>query len=614
MDKENRKISLILGSHAHLSPSAGDDAFEEIYSTRLKPFITALNQHPRIQAAIHYSGSLLGRMEQKTPEFFLLIKELVARKQIEVLGGGFYEPLLPLIPSTARIGQIELLTTYVRQNFGRKPQGCRLARDCWEQSLVGVLNTCGMVYTFLSEEQFAAAGRAGDALYSPVITEDQGKIVTVFPVFSSLAGVDFAALRGILSSVTPAGEAPRVLTVFPDFSRNKAGTAEDFFSALAAALLDKSSAYPAIEAVIPNKIYRIGGALPRVYFPHSCDLPGLQPRTYLTRYPEAADLYARIYFTHSQIDQLRGDKSRKHNAREELWKAQGAETFCGGAGQNISSFAVRSYSYRTILAAERITREKDFKPSLLSFDFTLDRTPEYLFQEKNINCYVRSRGAAVFELDYLPKSWNYLNTFSGNSQRRCAFIDMLLPGGFIPSGPDTFPGESRFCGDEEYEAAAVDKQKLKAAFVLRPQKNVPFGFIEIQKTYRLEKNSLHLFYVLRNRGEEKTILCFVPLYDFSFAGEGEQFLFRKTQGEECPGGGGPGEIRRFLAFEEQDPKHGASLSLTLQMPCDLYYYPVHHEGGYQSTCFLPVFQLFLNPGDEWENRITVILSSRASHK
>jgi hypothetical protein len=48
----------------------------------------------------------------------------------------------PLLPLADKIGQIEMLTTYIRQNFGRKPQGCWLAHSLWEQSLVGVLNTC----------------------------------------------------------------------------------------------------------------------------------------------------------------------------------------------------------------------------------------------------------------------------------------------------------------------------------------------------------------------------------------------------------------------------------------------------------------------------------------
>jgi hypothetical protein len=611
------KISLILGSHAHLVPPAGEDEFEALYKYKLKPFIAALNKFPKIQAALHYSGPLFSRLEQKKPGLFLLIKDLVARKQLELLGGGFYEPLMFLLPLADKIGQIEMLTTYLRQNFGRKPQGCWLAHCGWEQSLVGVLASCGMAYTFLSEEQFTASGCTGKALYTPVFTEDQGKIIMVFPVFSSLAGKDAGTLLQNLS--------PGLVTVFPEFPEDQGEEAAlSFFGELASFMADQGR--DSLELTTPGKVYRSCGSLPRVYFYSSSELSGVQPRSLLTQHPEANDLYAKIFFTHNMINQLRGDKSRKRSAREELWKAQGAESLCR-PNRGISSFTDRTYAYRSILAAERITREKDFKPSLVTIDFNLNRTPEYLFQDKNINCYVRSRGAAVFELDYLPRGWNYLDTFAegpqnglggtaGETYRRCAFMDWLLPGDFVPVIRDEtfggFPKESRFCGNDEYTASGVDRQKLKAAFVLFPQKGIPFGSIEIQKTYRLEKNLLYLSYVLHNRGDDRIVLCFIPQFDLSFAGEGEQLLFRRSQGEEEVPPGKSGSVKRLTALEERGTKNGASLSLNFELPCDLSYFPVRSaEGMYQSSCFLPVFQLFLNPGGQWDNQITLTVSAKA---
>jgi hypothetical protein len=603
------KISLILGSHAHLSPSAGEEEFEELYRNKLKPFITALNQFPKVQAILHYSGPLFSRLEQKKPELFFLIKDLVARKQIEVLGGGFYEPLMSLLPLTDKIGQIEMLTTYVRQNFGRKPQGCWLAHSIWEQSLVGVLNTCGMAYTFLSEKQFTAGGCIGESLYTPVFTEDQGKLVAVFPVFSSLAGMGKNGAFPVLQ--TKLYPQAGLVTVFPEFPADHAeeGTIS-FFADLAGALAEKSRGGFAVELTTPGKVFRSCLSLPRLYFHASSDLPGIQPRALLTKYPEANDLYSKIFFIHNLINQLRGDKSRKRSAREELWKAQGLDTFC--SIRESSSFWERKYAYRSILGAERIVRERDFKPSLLAFDFNLNKSAEYLFQDKNINCYVQTRGASVFELDYLPKGWNYLDTFAEGAYRRCAFMDRLLPGDFVPLGISSFPEGSRFCGEEEYDVSSSDRQKLKASFILPPQKGVPFGSIEIQKTYKLEKNLLRLSYILRNRGEEPRVLCFVPQFDFSFTGQ--HLLFRKSQGEEELSTERSGEKKRILALEEQDAKHGASLSLSFQRPCDLYYYPVESEQVYQSSCFLPVFQLFLNPGDEWNNELTLTVSSKARGK
>jgi len=618
------KISLILGSRAHLSASATDEQFEELYRIKLTPFITTLNQYPKIPAALYYSGTLFSRLEQKKPEFFLLIKDLAARKQLEILGGGFYGPLMPLIPQTDKIGQIEMFTTYIRQNFGRKPLGCVLAHSGWEQSLVGVLNTCGMAYTFLSEEQFAAALTEAGATasttpcFGPVYTEDQGKLLAVFPVFTSLDAAmgqkgAFSVLKEYPENKGHSG-GTSLFTVFPEFpQKNTEEAIKTFFEDL---LVPKTKADLSLELTTPGRVYRASAALPRLYFSSSGDSSCPHTRSFLSRHAPANDLYSGIYFVHALINQFRGDKSRKRAAREELWKAEEAEALC----KTLDSPAAQKYAYRALLAAERIIREKEFKPSLLTLDLNLDGTAEYLFQDKNINCYVRSKGASVFEFDYLPKGLNYLTAFP-DGRAHYAFRDMLLPGDFVP--PDlsaidkaTLPPESRLCGNEEYRLESADRIKLKANFTLPPRKGIPFGAIEIQKTYRIEKNSLSLSYVLSNRGEDKIVLCFVPRFDLSLSGE--ELLFRKSQGEEERSAEKQGIKKRVVSLEEQESKQGASIGVGFQTPCDLYYYPVNHyveKAGYQSLwpqalCFFPVFQLFLNPGDTWENRITVAVSAK----
>ncbi|MDR0447514.1 MAG: DUF1925 domain-containing protein [Treponema sp.] len=614
------KLSLILGFHAHIFPSAANEEFEELYRTCLSPFISVLNRYPKIPAVLHYSGSLFDRLEQKKPELFLLIKDMAARKQIELLGGGYYEPILSLIPPVDRIGQVEMLTTYIRQNFGRKPQGCMLSHSGWEQSLAGVLPACGMAYTFLSEEQFTAAHCRGEDLFGPVYTEEQGKLLVVFPVFSSLARMGTEGVYNVLlgednfSSGLLLGEEERkLITVFPVFPKENAEEKiRSFFDEL---IQTDRSRDLSLELTTPGRVYRNSTSLPKVYFFSSGDSSCPQPRSFLTQYPETNGLYARIYYVQNLINQLRGDKSRKRSAREELWKAQGAETLI-----HTNNRDVRRYAHKAILAAERIIREKNFKPSLLTFDFDLDRIEEYLFQDKNINCYVRTRGAAVFELDYLPRGWNYLDSFtgantgSGRIDRRCAFMDMLLPGEFVPPadsssgvysfpGPEPFPSDGRFCGNEEYRLLSAERAKLRASFVLPVRKGVPFGSIEIQKTYSLEKNTLYLSYRLSNKGEEKTIFCFVPRFDLALAGE--RILFRKSQGEEETSADRKGEKRRVMSLEEQGARGGASLSVSFQSPCDLYYAGLEELGANRNLCFLPIFQVFLNPGYNWENRITL---------
>ncbi|MDR3146078.1 MAG: DUF1925 domain-containing protein, partial [Treponema sp.] len=419
-------LQLIIGSYHHVPAGIGDDELEWIYTNRLKPFIVNLNKYPAIQVVLHYSGVLLQRIEKTHPEFFMLMKDLVARKQVELLGGGFHEPLLPLLPLPDKIGQIEMLTTYLRREFGKRPQGCWLPALAWEQNLPGVLNTCGMGYTFLSEEQFLRVGLSGPDLYAPCISEDQGKLITIFP-FSNRCAADLLRKKPspVLKKLAAEG-GRRIVSVFPGLvlEDGKPATEEEiqeFFE-------DLSRCDSFVEFTTPGKLYKTLRGLRKAYFPGSSEgefslhsreaetagwSEAGSPRQFLINYPEANGIYSKMMFINVLINQLRGDKSRKRTAREELWKAQGYDVFCPTQYGGIYRNTTRNAVYRALLGAERITREKgSFAPSLSVFDFDLDGEGEYLFQDVHINCYIKSRGASIFELDYLPKTWNYLDTMT----------------------------------------------------------------------------------------------------------------------------------------------------------------------------------------------------------
>ena len=115
-------ITLVFGTNNSQPVGTDNEYIEELYQRAYKPFIRTLYNAPDIRAVLHYSGHLLQWMARYHPEFTDVLAELSSRKQIELLGGGFYDPVLPLIPRADRLGQIEQMTTYLRKLFGRKPR------------------------------------------------------------------------------------------------------------------------------------------------------------------------------------------------------------------------------------------------------------------------------------------------------------------------------------------------------------------------------------------------------------------------------------------------------------------------------------------------------------
>jgi len=641
MKTSNSKISLVLGSHAHVPYGADSTEFEHVYASVLRPFLTSLYRYPRIQAVFHYSGVLLHWIERTHHELFMLIEDMVTRKQVEMLGGGFYEPILPIIPPQDKIGQMELLTTYIRRQFGRRPLGCWVPEYAWEQGLVSSLASCGMGFTFLGERQFAQAGAPVDV---PCICEDQGKLITVFPVSqsleASLAKKSVSALledfsRARMKSMRAQGETgDTVVSIFPGKAVSDGEGSLDqawnrFFEEL-------SLCENFVETVSPGKLFKRLKGLRKVYIPDSVgDKESVPARRFIIEQPEAGRLYSKMIFTNMLVSHVRGDKSRRDSAYEELWKAQGSALFCRTGKRGLHDNTLRSAAYGAILGAERITRESGkFEPSLLCFDFDLDGETEWLFHEAKLNCYVKSRGGRIFELDYLPKIWNYLDT-GGD---RAAFIDRLLPAGTkaesLETGTCSATEGARFCGNEHYELGDIDKVRRKLRLVLQKnspvggrQPDTPFGFMEIEKKIALRKDAVTVRYSLANRGTEKADLCFSPEIDLSLPGETDAFTRfyacksgeadRLLSGSAFPSGApASGTVLTVDGVKIHDIKNEVQLTLSANKSFDGRVLPVFvsvDDGGdsgklFQAFCVMPLFHVSVAAGKTWDTELTLRFS------
>ena len=595
----NTQISLVLGSHAHVPYGAEPGEFENVYINHVRPFVSNLFKFPNIQATLHYSGVLLHWLERSHPGLIMSIEEMVTRKQVEMLGGGFYEPMLPIISVQDKIGQIELMTTYLRKQFGKRPQGCWIPSFAWEQNLVSPLSACGMGFTFLSERQF---GMAGCNSIGPCICEDQGKIITVFPVLhfleSALAEKSIDSLLESLVGKTPSQNV--IVSIFPEKINVAKGESVDdawchFFEGI-------SRCDNFVETISPGKLYKTLRGLPKVYFPDSTASEDcISPRRFIVSHPEALRIYSKMIFTNVLINQLRGDKSRKLSAHEELWKSQGNVLFCRTGKQGIHNRLFRNAAYSAILGAERVTREKGkFPPSLVPFDFNMDGTAEWLFRDAKINCYVQSPGGGVYELDYVPGTWNYLDTCGG----RFAFADRLLPAdASIEKLEYGAVDGARICRDEFYEPVNPDKVLRKLSLVLRQSNSVPFENIEIEKLFSLKKDTMYVGYTFANRGTANETFQFAPEIDLALPGEGDSF----ARFFACKAGSADALLAQPVlhaagGIKIHDIKNEVQITLTANRLFDckispLYFHdPKTNEKLYQAYCLMPLYPISLEPG------------------
>ncbi|MFP4363756.1 MAG: alpha-amylase/4-alpha-glucanotransferase domain-containing protein [Spirochaetia bacterium] len=669
-----KKINLIFGTHNNQPFGTHDHIFEEAYQKAYKPFLSVLNRVPEINTVLHYSGALLEWIEGNHPEFLMLLNDLIKRKQVELLGGGFYEPIMPILPTTDRIGQIETMTTYLRKRFGKRPRGIWIAERVWEQSLTYNLKTCGMDYTFLDDQHYLASGLRDEMMFQPVITEDQGKAIVVFPISHPLRYmVPFNSPEDIIQYLGNLDYGNKELTVVILGDGEKFGFWEGTYKRCYEekwlerflALLKENNEW--IETTLPARYVKRREEYQRRYFPSASYeemmewslepvqqedlrqaktdftinpekrvfLRGGDFRNFLTRYRESNRMYCKMIYTNLLVNQLRGDKSRKKAAREELWKGQSHAAYWHGRFGGIYVNYLRKVVYSALIEAEKITREKGvFIPSIIATDYDMDGKKEYLFQGQDINGYITQKGGQLFELDCIPVSWNYLDTMTRyresyhngvihsqgyDIQERLAFTDhFIAKSTSLEDYKNNLFAELSDFTNSSYLVEDFNREHSEVTFSVLgtlQSENSSTCAVKLTKKYIFKKQSLAVYYTIENAGEQELSCQFVSEINLSFASNAVESL-RMFFLE--------GKKRHALPFESTEKKaiksvlfedrvNDVTIEVNSSNEYNLWLFPIEtvsqslsgFDTYYQSTCAAAKYDIQISPGGSWETRLSI---------
>ncbi len=672
-----KKLKLIIGTHNHLPIGQPDFVTENAYQRSFKPLLSTLYAFPAVPAALHYTGLLLEWLEERHPEFLMLLTEMVKRKQVEIIGGGYYDPILTMIPSNDKLGQLEKMTTYLRVRFETRPRGCWLTETVWEPSLAFILRSSGMDFTFLEDGQLHGAGIADGQANRTYIAEDQGKIITLFPLSTALSrmapgGEPREALAALKAAADPEGKGIAVLMIDGERLKDPAGAkgasaggpAGKWLEAFLKLVVDNAEW---LEPVTPTHYLKESQPAGKVYVPcaSSADMAAwsLSPRRrrlyleagrkaggdpesasflsggffrqFLARYPEGELMYSKMMNTHVLVNQVRGDKYKKKSAQNELWKGQCHNAYWYGASGGLYSNGLRKAVYRSLIEAEKITRATEiFAPSIIGIDFDLDTNVEYLYQGSELNCYIHIKGGVLFELDFLPASWNYLDTMARRDEScppkrreanvadrypRRAFMDHFFEAGCtIESFDSASCAEAGDFLDSLYEVA--DLNRSLPEILLRREGTVEVKGIrspvEIEKRFIFRPRSLDVYYRVTNRAEAAVSLRFGVEMNLSLASRspesGRIFLLEEERKTDI--GLERAEIEGVRALLVRDVPNEVSITLSSAEEFLCWSLPVetstpHPEEGqeriFQSYCLVPQWLLDLPPGGSWENHLSV---------
>ncbi len=455
----SKRIMLALCIHSHQPVGNYESVFEQGARECYLPFLRILQEYPDIRVTLHYTGPLLEWFEKNSPEFFDLLAGLVERSQVELMGGGFYEPILPVIPERDVAKQIQYTKDYMKNKFGVIPRGMWCTERIWDPSLPKKINSGASVeYTLLDDSHFLSAGLCPEDVHGYYITEREGYALKVFPIDMNLRYlIPFKEPHEIIEylrhlksrgvSVVTYGDDGEKFGMWPGTFKwvIEQGWLRRFFDAMLQVRneIEIAPLSDALDANAPNGLVY----LPTATYQEMMEWSLLAPQgryyeelvkrakteqdwgrkraflrggmwdNFLSKYRESNLMHKKMLKVSSLVHTY-GDG--QDDAMKHLLMGQCNCPYWHGLFGGIYIGALRHAIYENLLKAEELVDERRLKDStwiIEQVDHDVDGYEEILISGRKLNCYISPNdNASVFGLEYKPRHYSLSNILMRNPE------------------------------------------------------------------------------------------------------------------------------------------------------------------------------------------------------
>ncbi len=457
-------LKFIFCIHNHQPVGNFDHVVEEAYSRSYEPFLKKLSEYPDMKLSLHVSGFLLDWLSKNRSGYIELLRSMVESGQIELLGGGYYEPVLSVLPFSDRIGQINMLSDRHEELFGVRPRGIWLAERVWDSTLPKTLGKAGIEYVVVDDYHFIKAGLTKRELCGYYVTEELGSPMRIFPgserlryliPFESVErlkehlgeleceagdrvpaaifaddGEKFGVWPGTDRWVFEQGWLESFLNaVTSDLERFKPVTFSEFIDeedSLGRVYLPSTSYMEMGEWALPAEASREYKALREEL--SKCEggekilrfLQGGVWRNFLAKYPESDWMHKRMLMVSEMVSRASKESGEEEagieEAKRHLYMAQCNDAYWHGVFGGLYLPHLRERIYRHLIKSECLASTfggSSENKTIELVDFNADCKDEVVLKSKKLALYVSpSSGGSIMEIDALKSAVNITNTVS----------------------------------------------------------------------------------------------------------------------------------------------------------------------------------------------------------
>ena len=449
-------VTLLLAIHNHQPVGNLEEVFALAFGRCYAPVLAIVARHPHIRVALHYSGPLLDWLEANQPGYLRDLEHQVAAGQVELLGGGFYEPVLAALPLRDARGQVRMMSEYWQARTGVRPGGLWLTERIWDPGLPATLAGTGLAYTLVDDSHLRYAGLQDRRFSGYYLTEKGGDALAIFPIDKRLRYlIPFAPAEQVIEDI--AAEADGTVLTYGDDGEKfglwphtyewviERGWLDRFLGLLEGAADRVRSATPGEHLAahpptgriyLPTASYEemMEWALPAdailVYETLRRDLErrgelerygpfvrGGVWENFLVKYPESNQMHKRMLLVSERLAAAEAAavaEPRLAPARRALYQGQCNCAYWHGLFGGLYVNYLRHANYTHLIRADRLLDEIEGAAiTLRTVDYDRDGLDELVATTPDLVAIVKpGGGGALVELDWKPGELNILDTIS----------------------------------------------------------------------------------------------------------------------------------------------------------------------------------------------------------
>ncbi len=462
-----KKIKFAFGIHNHQPIGNFEHIFEKAFQRCYAPFLELLNKYSFFKLSLHNCGILYDWFLTNHPEFIQNLRTLVDKGQVELLTGGYYEPVFPSIPDEDKVGQIKELSLFIQKNFAFKPAGMWVAERVWEPHLPKFFARAGVTFALLDDSHFKYSGLEDEKLLGYYLTEEEGSTLALFPISKKLRYyIPFKEPEEIIDYLRSlATEDGNNLVVYAD-DGEKFGIwpmtyehcyedkwLERFFekikensdwiemvhfsqalkeqSPLGRIYLPTASYYEMMQWALLPKAFQEFEDFEKIlkgqnlFEKYGIFVRGGFWRNFLAKYAESNHMHKRMLYLSQKIKELESSSAvgteEINLIRDECWKSQCNDAYWHGVFGGLYLSNLRKPIYEHLIRADKLAdqllhQDENWIEYEVA-DFDKDGKEEVIIESPVFNLYFApSTGGTLYELDFKPLDFNLLNILSRHEE------------------------------------------------------------------------------------------------------------------------------------------------------------------------------------------------------